>query len=159
MNKGLLLMAAAALILGIFKVPSFFKDSEFHGYEDQLAPGLRDKLNRFRLMWGAPVLVSGDPESVGRERGDSLSQHNVEKWGETRAIDVFPQGLKTQADALRAIAIAEDVGFTGIGLYPDKNSGVMLHLDVRPQNYVSKWAFIGGAQFGIEAGLNALAVA
>lgn len=144
---------AAMVVLGIFTIPSYFQDGEFKGFKDKLAPGLREKINEFRFLWGAPVVLS----SVGRHQGDdSNSQHNIDKWGETRALDFFPQGIETQADAWRAIALLEQIGFTGIGIYPDKNNGVMLHADVRPGDRIARWSFIGGVQYSLEEGVSRL---
>ena len=70
-------------------------------------------------------------------------QVNYAKWGEVRAIDVMPQGMITEADRRRAVAIAKQVGFTGIGIYPHWQPRAGIHLDVRePETpgHIATWS-------------------
>ncbi len=64
----------------------------------------------------------------------STSQHSVDHWGDTAAIDLFPDGMVTATDRQRALRCAKLAGASGIGLYPQARMGRrtgMLHLDVR----------------------------
>lgn len=101
------------------------------------------KLDAFRAEWGDQVAISTAPGGLGRKvedgHGGAASQHNMLRWGEVRAVDVHPRGIYGPDDFARAVDIAESVGFTGIGVYPDWNRpGV--HLDVRDAVTVAKWA-------------------
>lgn len=140
---------------GLIKSDSYFSDSEFHGFEDKLDPKLRPALERWRVLWGKPIRVTPLAAGVGRYIGDSHSQHNIEKWGVTRAVDVFPEGINTYQDALRAIATAEAAGFKGIGIYPDAKPSFMMHVDVRPQERVSTWGRMNGDYISLAEGLKA----
>jgi hypothetical protein len=111
----------------------YFADDEFRGWKPSMSGRLLILLDAFRHQWGKPVLVSLHPNAIGRE--DGTSQHNYKKWGEVRAIDVMPTHLSTSEDALHILNICDELGFTGIGLYPmwQMRGKVMpgLHLDVR----------------------------
>lgn len=108
-----------------------FKASEFGGWWPLMNRDLLLKLDEFRERWGVPVQISPASGAIGRETKGSASQHNVLRWGEVRAVDVMPVGMTTEAAKRRAVEIARDVGFTGIGLYPDWQPWPGLHLDVR----------------------------
>jgi len=113
----------------------FFEPYEFirngDSWWDKTSPRLLVMLDVFRFQWGRPVHISGHKKALGRELGDSFSQHNVDRWGELRAADLQPEGMITRDEAERALAIAESLGFTGFGLYPHWSGGPGLHLDVR----------------------------
>ncbi len=157
-TKGLATLLLAGVAVAWFAqkkgqgMQSYFSDNEFNGFADQLAPGLRDKLNAFRAAWGAPVSVSQASGAVGRHAGQSGTQHNLDRWGFTRAVDVFPQGMDSAEDRARALLLAKQAGFTGVGLYLDTNRP-MLHVDVRPGNRVATWARVEGEYMGIGAAL------
>ena len=99
-----------------------------------MCPRLLVLTDVFRHQWGRRVRVSNNEFALGRRLGDSESQHNVDRYDECRAIDCFPEGLVYREDAELAIELAKEVGFTGIGLYPDWSGGVGLHLDTRRSN-------------------------
>ena len=110
--------------------------------------GLLYKLDAFREALGEGYTVSISPVkgAIGRHAGVSTSMHNFDLTGSVRAIDVFPAyqntGL-TKAQLKRAYKIAVQVGFTGIGVYPDTQPRPMMHLDVRPNRVKgspSKWS-------------------
>jgi hypothetical protein len=109
----------------------YFQPTEFRGWWKKMSPRLLVLLDSCRSQWGAPIRVSPADRALGRRMGESLSQHNVQKWGEVRAVDVFPANVETIDEAERFYALARRVGFTGIGIYPDTKPGVMFHLDVR----------------------------
>jgi hypothetical protein len=119
-----------------------FEPSEFGPWWLLMNRNLLLMIDEFRERWGAPVSVSPAQGAIGRE-DDSHSQHNVNKWGEVRAIDLMPSGMNTAADRQRAYSIALDIGFTGIGIYPDWQPKPGIHLDVRdPETpgHVATWA-------------------
>lgn len=140
----------------------YFKASEFGVWLPFMSNELLLKLDEFREQWGAPVEISGAVGGIGRKSLDSHSQHNVLKWGEVRAIDLFPKVeiadgiygyIDNGEDLRRAQQIAVQVGFTGIGVYTDTQPGYMLHVDVREDREfgdVALWSRIDGDYLGIE---------
>ena len=130
-----------------------FQPWEFRTWFADMSPELLTKLDKFRELWGQPVAISSHADGLGRHLGSSdTSQHNVDKWGEVRAVDVFPQGLNAQTKAF-AIQCAKRAGFTGYGLYSDTSPGWMMHLDVRSDRSAvnpATWARVGGNYVGIE---------
>lgn len=129
-----------------------FKRHEFREWADDMAIEQLKALDRFAKLWGASVTVSGSSAALGRKMGkDKLSQHNIDRWGEVRATDVFPKGLTPQ-NAEYAVTLAKKAGFSGIGVYLD-TSKPMMHLDVRPDRSPfnpASWARIKGEYVGIE---------
>jgi hypothetical protein len=119
---------------------AYFVAEEFRGWEPRMDDDLKDKLDEFRGALGYPVRVSPAEGAIGRRQGPAgTSQHNVDRWGEVRAIDVMPTPTgpdgapraMTKAEAEHAKAVAERVGFTGIGVYPGWQPFPGLHLDTR----------------------------
>lgn len=157
MNKWYVAGAVGAFAILLTRASmKYFVESEFNGYYSTLSNDLKRKLDKFRAKWGEPVNISQAPGAVGRY-DDSNSQHNINKWGETRAIDVFPtkngQRLTDIEDVQRAVNIAIDVGFTGIGVYTDTYNGAMLHLDVRDGD-LATWGRINGEYVGIDSAID-----
>ncbi len=139
----------------------YFKPAEFQGWYEQCNLKLLDTLDKFRELWGAPVMISPASGAVGRRLGDAAtSQHNIDHWGCVNAVDVMPKGMMTRADMERAIKLAQEAGFTGIGVYPFWHPFPGLHLDVREgaPGVVAHWAGVpkGGKQvyIGMLAGLD-----
>lgn len=144
-----------------------FVPSEFRGWYHRLSRRLALGLDAFRARWGHPVMISPAPGAIGRNLGpDAASQHNVDRWGEVRAIDVMPlvrEGWGTRGATVpelqHAYAVARSLGlFGGIGVYPDWHPYPGLHLDVRTDRDPAQpalWAGIdhdGGQVYrGIEA--------
>ena len=133
-----------AIILKALAQPklTYFKPSEFGAWYPLMNPKQLKALDRFRELMGSPVFISPVEGGIGRHGGDvNRSQHNVDKWGQVNATDVFPtvpannaKGWKyitTQAERQLVLANARKAGFTGIGLYTDTFPGNMLHGDVR----------------------------
>lgn len=123
--------------LGVFKAvtkPSLnhFTPLEFGPWWLAMSNDLLLKVDEFRERWGDEVAISKAAGAIGRDDDpDDQSQHNPIRWGEVRAVDVIPKGMDTSADRQRAFRIAKDIGFTGIGIYPDWKPSGGLHLDVR----------------------------
>ena len=126
----------------------YFKPSEFGAFYTFINNDLLLKLDMFREKWGKPVIVSGAKGAIGRH-DDSSSQHNIDLFGETRAIDLFPAGMDNISERQRALAIAKQVGFTGIGIYTDTKPSNLLHVDVRKTENVALWARVGGEYVSI----------
>ena len=109
------------------QVPIHFKRSEFRGWYNKMSPELVARLNLFRERLGYPVYISPAFGAVGRMGGNSTTRHNYERYKEVQAIDVMPSKHEPE----RWIRIAEEVGFKGIGYYPDWEPDAGLHLDDR----------------------------
>ncbi|MAB53548.1 hypothetical protein [Marinobacter sp.] len=125
----------------------YFKPDEFGGDFDLLSHDLKYKLDQFREAWGEPVMVSPAPGAVARRLGyDSKSQHNIDRWGECRAVDVMPFEMNTVADRVRAFNLSVQVGFTGIGIAPVWQPRPGMHLDVRKDRTPGKPAKWGYAR-------------
>lgn len=109
----------------------YFHKSEFGAWWNRMSPRLLVLLDSLRHQWGQPIRISPADGALGRHARDGLTQHNIDKWGEVRAADIFPDGVATMDEAERFYALAKRVGFTGIGVYPDARPSAMFHLDVR----------------------------
>lgn len=138
---------------------SHFKASEFGLWWPLMNADQLRKLDAFRKAWGYPVEISTANGSLGRHGGEeSNSQHNVDKWGEVHASDVFPKVpdgkggfryMQTVDERRRAYDIALSVGFSGIGLYTDTKPGNLLHVDNREAERVALWSRVNGDYLGI----------
>lgn len=107
----------------------YFKPTEFGLWYDQLSPVLKYNLDALREELGAPIHLSKAKVAIGRNLGsDNTSQHNVDKWGEVRAVDGY---VPEELSLLDFYNEAKGVGFTGIGFYTGWNGGRGFHLDVR----------------------------
>lgn len=131
----------------------YFQPSEFRGWWDVLDPVLLRCLDLFRHILNSPVMISPAEGAIGRRLGSrSKSQHNVDRWGQVRAIDVIPQVggryLRDQQAARMAVEIAKRCGFTGIGYYPHWKPEPGLHLDVRRDRTVDDPALWGALRDG-----------
>lgn len=137
-------------------IMQYFTPSEFGDSYHLLDNELKLKLDDFRRAWGQSVSISKHPQGVARH-DNSNSQHNVNKWGKTRAVDIFPlingARITSLEDAQKAVEIAKKVGFTGIGVYSDTINGMMLHVDVRPGARVATWGRVNGQYVGLDAAL------
>ncbi|MFC6631651.1 hypothetical protein [Microbulbifer taiwanensis] len=142
-----------------------FKPSEFGIWYPLMNAELLQKLDAFRAAWGGRVIISPAEGGIGRHGGEGgTSQHNVDRWGEVRAIDVFPQVqdpagnwryLDNGAQLEHAYQVAEQVGFTGIGVYTDTSPGHMVHLDVRPRKPdggIATWSRVNHQYLGLQSG-------
>lgn len=124
-----------------------FSPLEFGAWWPLMSNDLLLKLDEFRERWGGPVSISRASGAIGRDdEPDDTSQHNPIRWGEVRAVDVIPSDMDTPGDRQRAFEIARDVGFTGIGVYPDWSPSPGLHLDVRSDREPGDPAVWAGVQ-------------
>lgn len=129
-----------------------FTESEFREWEDRISPDLLERLDKFAIAWGKPVIISTAKGAIGRHGGvDDTSQHNFDRWGEVRAIDIFPQGLNSSS-ARSALTMAKSVGFTGIGFYSDTKPSMLMHVDVRTDRVIGDpalWGRVNGKYVSI----------
>lgn len=150
----LLISISALALWGLYNMGTldrlrWFDPREFRGWGDSMDPELLRKLDRFRDELGWPVRISPAGGALGRTLGwDDTSQHNVDRWGEVRAVDVMPipedgRGM-SRAEADFAIGVAKGVGFTGIGVYPGWEPYPGLHLDTREDRGPGNPALWGG---------------
>jgi hypothetical protein len=99
---------------------------------DQMSPRLLVMIDILRYRHGALIEVSQHDRAIGRQLGtDNGSQHNIDRHGEVRAIDLMFPHVKTQADAERLVRQAKECGFTGIGIGPFWTPHFGMHLDCR----------------------------
>ena len=101
-----------------------FGDNEFGDDLERMDPLQLLYIDEFRNRWGASCSV----KDLGRTTGNGF--HNYVKHGAVKATDLRPEGMNSSIDLRRAFDIAVDIGFTGIGLYPEWASGPGIHLDI-----------------------------
>ena len=142
----------------------YFDPSEFRAWWPYMSTVLLGKLDEWRHhlgqeIEGVRVMISPAHGALGRHDGpDGTGQHNVDRWGEVRAVDVIPyvgaRGL-TREELAIAHRLAVETGFTGVGLYPEPEWGTRsgLHLDVRAGTHVAQWSRVGGQYVGVGAAL------
>lgn len=130
----------------------YFSNWEFHRnreqWIDRVDRRLLVMLDLLRFKWGKPINVSSHPDAVGRYKGSSLSQHNIAQWGNVRAVDIIPNGIRTYDDAYSFYMLAIELGFTGVGFYPDWEPSPGFHVDVRydvQPGYPVTWGYVGKA--------------
>lgn len=139
----------------------YFKASEFGPYWPLMSIELISKVDEFRHALGYPVLISPAPGAIGRpiiggddvESGAEKSYHNYMLHGEVMAIDLMPAppGGATATERARWVEVARQVGFRGIGLYPDWKPRPGIHVDVRKISALSggrvaTWAGVRNSQ-------------
>lgn len=135
---GLLLYGGFKMVVVLSLV--YFTLNDFRGEWPFLAIELLRKLDRFAeamAKLGAKVVISPAPGSMMRWDKEEEGEH---KYG--RAIDVMIIGPVTLEQSYE---VAKNIGFSGIGVYPDWVPYKGLHLDIRngrdPGN-PAKWAGI-----------------
>lgn len=130
-----------------------------------MAPRLLILLDVLRFRLRSEIHISGNEAALGRELGPlSQSEHNVDVWGEVLAVDCFVSGVYFQEQAEAVVAEATQLGFTGIGIYPDwkNNTGerqVGFHLGVRPTKRMgdpATWGFKNDEFVSLMAALRAI---
>jgi len=119
----------------------YFDADEFHGWYPKMSKKLLIKLDFLRDFLGAAVALSNIPGGIGRNAKGSYSQHNVDRWGEVRAVDGY---IPEHISYAQFYEVAKRAGFTGIGLYTGWPSGRRgFHVDVRDDrntDYPATWA-------------------
>jgi len=167
---GVLLYAAKYTQSAVSVDMKHFSKSEFGLWFPMMNKKLLAKLDSLRGAWGEPIMISPALGAIGRTlppgHSNYNSRHNITRWGEVQAIDIMPL-IKT-ADGVRgcdpfelkmAYNMAVDIGFTGIGVYPDWLPHAGLHVDVRDDHAAGNpatWSGIKTAQgqkyFGVNRG-------
>jgi hypothetical protein len=142
-----------------------FSAEEFRDWADDMSPRLVTMLDVLRFKLGSPIAVSASEYALGRNLGrNELSEHNIDEWGEVLAVDCFIRGVYNRAQAEAVVYEAEQIGFTGIGVYSDtrNNQGqeqVMFHLGVRPNELMGSpatWGRISGKYTSLIAAVQSL---
>ena len=142
-----------------------FSAEEFRDWADDMSPRLVTMLDILRFRLGSPIAVSASEYALGRNLGrNELSEHNIDEWGEVLAVDCFVSGVYNRAQAEAVVYEAEEIGFTGIGVYSDtrNNQGqeqVMFHLGVRPNEDMGSpatWGRVNGKYTSLIAAVQSL---
>ena len=142
-----------------------FSSEEFREWSDDMSPRLVTMLDVLRFRLGRPIAISASEYALGRNLGrNELSEHNVDEWGEVLAVDCFIGGVYNRIQAEAVAHEAEQIGFTGIGVYSDtrNNQGqeqVMFHLGVRPNELMGSpatWGRISGKYTSLIAAVQSL---
>jgi hypothetical protein len=142
-----------------------FSQEEFREWSDDMSPRLITMLDVLRFKLGSPIEISASEYALGRELGrGKMSEHNVDEWGEVLAVDCFISGVYNRIQAEAVAHEAEQIGFTGIGVYSDthNNQGddqVMFHLGVRPNEDMgapATWGRISGKYTSLIAAVQSL---
>jgi len=125
----------------------YFTEEEFREWYYKMNPVLLKLLDLYRMHLHKKIIISPSPNAIGRVDIVSNSQHNVFKWGKVNAIDIMPineNGTGLSMPQLKqSFILAKNMGFTGIGVYPDWKPYPGLHLDVREDRYVGDPALWG----------------
>jgi len=142
-----------------------FSAEEFRDWADDMSPRLVTVLDVLRFKLGSPIEISLSEYALGRNLGrNELSEHNIDEWGEVLAVDCFISGVYSRQQAEAVAHEAEQIGFTGIGVYSDtrNNQGqeqVMFHLGVRPNEDMgapATWGRVNGKYTSLMAAVQSL---
>ena len=116
-----------------------FDGPRYVNWFDRMNQRLLFSIDLLRHRWSdykrqsTAIRISPAHGAIGRHAGQSetLSDHDVDRWGEVRGIDVMPDGLDSldDVDAFRRLAI--HAGITAIGFYPHWQPAPGFHLGVR----------------------------
>jgi uncharacterized protein YcbK (DUF882 family) len=102
-----------------------FTEAEFrckHSGHCEMDPGFMARLQRLRLAFGRPMVVSSGFRHFTHPIEARKPRPGAHSTG--RAVDIAVQG----ADARELLALAIDHGFTGLGVQ-QKGAGRFIHLD------------------------------
>jgi len=142
-----------------------FNQEEFREWSDDMSARLITMLDVLRFRLGRPIAISASEYALGRNLGvGKMSEHNIDEWGEVLAVDCFVSGVYNRAQAEAVVYEAEEIGFTGIGVYSDthNNQGddqVMFHLGVRPNEDMGSpatWGRVNGEYTSLMAAIQSL---
>ncbi len=134
-----------------------FQPAEFNRHGDwfpRCATGLLHRMDVLRFQLGSPVYISPVDGAVGRRNGQSdKSQHNINYYGEVRAVDFFAPGVDPQV----VVDVMRELGFTGIGVYADGEwkgeKATRYHGDVRHDHKMgspAEWGQVKGRTVSID---------
>lgn len=115
----------------------YFVKSEFYGNYENIDPRLLVALDIYRELLQKPVYISPTEGAIVRQ-DNSNSQHNILRYKQSRAIDIFPAGEPWDS-FICALQIPE---IKGIGLYPYWSYQTFkfgMHLDVRESRNKIIW--------------------
>lgn len=139
-----------------YKKLKHFSAREFREWAPYMSYKLLRKLDALRELRGKPIHISPAPGALGRHLGVSKvgnykSQHNVDYHKVVKAVDIMPEGFSTMEEFREFFFQARDLGFTGIGIYPDWSPRAGAHLDVRSgrkKGDPAKWSAISYYEYG-----------
>jgi hypothetical protein len=127
---------------------SYFAPWEFDltgaGGEDwysRMSPMVLDLLEQLRERHGAKIEISPHPRALGRYLGESSqSDHNVDRWKEVRAADVFPDMPQTPKATREFLELCREAGVSAVGVYPHWRNRlgeyqIGFHIGYRPDRY------------------------
>lgn len=142
----------------------FFSDDEFREWAGRMSGRQVALLDSLRFRLGRRVVISPHPDALGRHLGPgSESAHNIDKWGEVLATDVFIPGVAYREQAMAVVDAAWQTGFTGIGLYTDTTFGgaamPMFHFDTRPTAKMgtpATWGRVAGKYVSLQLAFQSL---
>jgi hypothetical protein len=139
----------------------YFKPSEFIrravkggtliDWSNDMERRLLVMLDTLRSLRGQRIVISNGDGVLGRYTGKSY--HCLPYWGQVMASDVVAGGVFTRNDAEKFYYQAKQLGFGGIGLYPQWNQGIGWHLDTGScEPYKPKqWGYVDGQFVSIQA--------
>ncbi len=71
----------------------YFHEDEFREWKGRMIVRLLVLEDTLRHQWGDKITVSPVEGALGRHKGPhAMTQHNVDMWGEVRAMDQFLKG-------------------------------------------------------------------
>jgi len=142
-----------------------FDAEEFREWSDDMSARLVTMLDVLRFKLGSAIEISASEYALGRNLGrGKMSEHNIDHWGEVLAVDCFIGGVYNRIQAEAVAHEAEQIGFTGIGVYSDtrNNQGqeqVMFHLGVRPNELMGSpatWGRVDGGYTSLMAAIQSI---
>lgn len=143
-----------------------FSPHEFREWWPHMSPRLLTMLDVLRHQIRRPIVISPNPDALGRRLGDSESEHNIDRWGEVLAVDCFVIGIETRAQVGWVLTFSRAIGFTGIGVYPDwtlqGRQTIGFHFGVRPTRQMrdpATWGRLGGEYVSQSDAVGAIGVA
>ena len=144
----------------------YFDPSEFWRFDggrqinwfERTSQRLLFSIDLLRHRWSdyqdrsAPIRISPADGAIGRHASSSgtVSDHDVDRWGEVRGIDVMPEYLHTtnDVDVFRRLAI--ECGITALGFYPHWQPQPGFHLGVRDGHWLGDPATWGAVRLNDE---------
>jgi hypothetical protein len=150
-GRGIVYSVVNGVNLRYFKTHEFTDQQTKIAYDKRMDSRLLVMLDILRHMHGKPIRVSNGRGAIGRETGNSY--HNWKRHGSVQAIDIIPSGIINRPTAHAFIMLADAIGFTGVGLYPEWLQGIGFHVDVGGR--YGRWGMVGGQYVSIDNALMA----